>query len=252
VEIATDAAFTNVVVSHETTDTAWTVDSGSSLDSSARYWWRVTARNPCGSSGSMGPEGDTIFIDGFDAATSEVAGQEFTTVVLAGGCPVDTSAAVVFSDDMESGAGSWTHGATGGSTDTWVLGTDANSGTHAWQANAPVVGSPNAQWLVSPVVAIPSNLTDLTLKFWNQQDIKSGGANACSDGALVEVSADGGSTWVQLTGGLLTDPYDGTVSTAFDNPLSGKLAWCGDPQAYLNSIIDVQSYAGRSVQFRFN
>ena len=28
--------------------------------------------------------------------------------------------------------------------------------------------------------------------------------------------------------------------------------WCGDPQAYLNSVVDLQAYAGQTVQFRFN
>ena len=35
-----------------------------------------------------------------------------------------------------------------------------------------------------------------------------------------------------------------------DNPLGGLQAWCGDPQPYLNSIVDVSAYAGQTVQFR--
>ena len=35
------------------------------------------------------------------------------------------------------------------------------------------------------------------------------------------------------------------------NPLGGRDAWCGDPQPYLNSIVDVSAYAGQTVQFRF-
>ena len=54
-----------------------------------------------------------------------------------------------------------------------------------------------------------------------------------------------------MTTDLLTDPYDGPVSASFSNPLAGLDAWCGDPQPYLNSIVDVSSYAGQTVQFRF-
>ena len=36
-----------------------------SLDTSARYWWRVIAQNPCGSSGG-GADADTVYTDGFD------------------------------------------------------------------------------------------------------------------------------------------------------------------------------------------
>ena len=253
VEIATDAAFTNVVVSHETTDTAWTVDSGSSLDSSARYWWRVTARNPCGDSGPTAPNEDVIFANGFDPAAAG-GGQEFTTLAQPGDCPVDTAPTTVFTDDMESGAPGWTHGAASGSQDTWTLGTAANSGTHAWQANAPTAsGVPNDQWLISPSITVPSGLDGLALKFWNQQKIKSASSGtACNDGAIVEASTDGGTTWTQITAGLLTDPYDGPISSSFGNPLGGKQGWCGDPQAYLNSIIDIQQYVGQTVQFRFN
>ena len=50
---------------------------------------------------------------------------------------------------------------------------------------------------------------------------------------------------------MLTDPYDGPVDAGFQNPLLGLNAWCGDPQAYLRSVIDLSAYAGQTVQFRF-
>ena len=65
------------------------------------------------------------------------------------------------------------------------------------------------------------------------------------------MTTNGGATWTQVPNGdLLTDPYDGLVSGSFSNPLAGLEAWCGDPQPYLNSIVDVSSYAGQTVQFR--
>jgi hypothetical protein len=48
---------------------------------------------------------------------------------------------------------------------------------------------------------------------------------------------------------LLTDPYDGPLAAG--TPLGGVSAWCGDPQAYLNSIVDVSAWAGQTVKFRF-
>ena len=50
---------------------------------------------------------------------------------------------------------------------------------------------------------------------------------------------------------LLTDPYNGAVSGSFSNPLAGLQAWCGDPQDWLNSIVNLSAYAGQTVQFRF-
>jgi len=254
VEIASDAAFTHVVAFTETLDTTWTVDAPQILDSSTRYWWRVVARNSCGDSGDIGPTADTIFEDGFDPPVVIAGAQAFTTLSQPGDCAVGTAPALVFSDDMENGAGGWTHGAASGSSDTWTLGDAAHRGTHAWQADAPAAGTVNDQWLISPSIALPSSLSPLSLKFWNQQSLKApASAGSCQDGALIEVSTDGGSNWTQVGGAnLLTDPYDGTISASFGNPLGNRQGWCGDPQAYLDSIVDLSSYAGQTVKFRFN
>jgi hypothetical protein len=49
---------------------------------------------------------------------------------------------------------------------------------------------------------------------------------------------------------MLTDPYDGPTSTG--NVLGIIQGWCGDPQEYLNSIVDIATYAGQTVKFRFH
>jgi subtilase family protein len=254
VQVATDPAFANIVRSHETASLSWTPDSGETLDSSARYWWRVIARNACGDSagGAEPPPVDRVFADGFDPAAAGIPGQEFTTLAMPGDCPVDTAPTVLFSADMENGAGGWTHGAASGSTDTWTLaGEAAHGGSFAWQATpSATAGTGNDQWLVSPAVALPGDLSALSLKFWNRQHMAAS-SSGCYDGGLIEVSTDGGTSWTQVTNGLLTDPYDGAISGGFGNPLGGDAAWCGDPQAYLDSIVDLQPYAGQNVKFRF-
>jgi hypothetical protein len=50
---------------------------------------------------------------------------------------------------------------------------------------------------------------------------------------------------------LLTTPYDGTISGSFGNPLGNRQGWCGDPQPYTDSVVDLSAYAGQSVKFRF-
>lgn len=252
VQIATDAAFTHVVASTETLETSWTLDEPQMLASSTRYWWRVVARNPCGDSAPLGATADTIFGDGFDLPAPIVGARQFTTVARPGDCPVDVAPTIVFGDDMEHGAGGWTHGAASGSADTWSLGDAAHRGAYAWQADAPDAGAANDQWLISPPVALPTNLSPLNLTFWNRQSLKTASGGSCQDGALLEVSTNGGASWAQVAGGrLLTDPYNGAISGSFGNPLGGKQGWCGDPQAYLDSVVDLSAYAGQSVQFRF-
>jgi lysyl endopeptidase len=91
----------------------------------------------------------------------------------------------------------------------------------------------------------------VVLEFWNFQTMESR-TGGCYDGGIVEVSSDGGTTWTQVAGSqMLSDPYDGQVSSSFQNPLAGLDAWCGDPQPFLNSIVDVTAYAGQTVQVRF-
>jgi len=252
VEIATDAEFTHVVASTETLDTSWTLDLADTLDSSTHYWWRVIARNPCGDSAPIGTTADTLFADGFDPSAVIVGAQAFTTLAMPGDCAADIQPTIVFDDGIENGPGEWTHGAASGSVDRWTLGDVARSGSHAWQADAPDAGAANDQWLISPSIALPSSAAALSLKFWNQQSLKSSNGS-CQDGAVLDVSTDGGSTWSPIASNLmLTDPYDGAISSAFQNPLGNRQGWCGDPEAYTDSIVDLSSYAGQTVKIRFN
>ena len=41
------------------------------------------------------------------------------------------------------------------------------------------------------------------------------------------------------------------VEDGFDNPLANLNAWCGDPQPWLRSVVDLDAYAGDTVRFRF-
>jgi hypothetical protein len=104
--------------------------------------------------------------------------------------------------------------------------------------------------LTSPPIALPEGAYGLTLQFWNYQAIEDD-VSSCWDGGLLELSTDGGQTWRSMSNQLLTDPYDGPVSTVWENPLGGQPAWCGDPQDWLNSIIDLSDFAGQTIRFRF-
>jgi hypothetical protein len=229
IDIATDSAFTNVVYSASglpgTSHTPAIL-----LDPSTVYFWRVKADNACGSS-----EYSQTFL--------------FTTEAPAGTCPVGTAPNELFFDDFESGAVGWTHSGTG---DTWALSTtNPHSTSTAFHANNPA--SVSDQRLVSPAIALPSGENPVLLSFWNYQYMETSGTSACYDGGILEVSTNGGSTWTQVPNAdLLTDPYNGPISTSFGNPLAGLDAWCGNnPQPYLNSVVDVSDYAGLNAQFRF-
>jgi hypothetical protein len=228
IEIATDSGFANVVDTATVESTSYT--PGSPLASNQQYFWRVKGLNACGD----GPY-STVF--------------DFYTVALPGDCGFGTTPMVHFTDDFESGAPGWTHSGTG---DSWALGsgvTGPYSGSFAYHADD--VSSISDQRLVSPAVNLPASGFPITLQFWTYQELEDGGAG-CYDGGILEITTDGGTNWTQLQDSvLITDPYDGTVDSGFSNPLAGQPAWCGDPQPWLKSVVELDADAGETVQFRF-
>ncbi len=226
IEIATDPGFGDIVASASgLTSTTYTAEVD--LATNTEHYWRVRADNACGV--------------GANSATFS-----FITEPMPGDCTFGTDTNEIFTDDLETGAPGWTHS---GPSDTWVLsGARTHSGVNAYYATD--VGVVSDQYLVSPMVGLPSDEAPLTLQFWNWQEIEDFGTG-CFDGAVVEISSDGGSNWIRLESELLTDPYDGEVSTCCSNPIGGENAWCGDPQDWLESIVDLDAFAGQLVQFRF-
>jgi hypothetical protein len=201
------------------------------LPSNTVLYWRVRSDNICGA----GPA-SAVFV--------------FTTVPLPGDCPIGTTQTAVYTTGFESDNSAWTLGSGSSGPGNWAISTARpHGGSNAFLAKNYAALSD--QRLVSPPVSLPTGQNPLALIFWGDQTLedRSGG---CYDGGILEISTNGGSTFTQMTGAsLLTDPYDGPVDSGFQNPLSGLNAWCGDPQAYLRSVIDLTAYAGQTVQFRF-
>ncbi|MFZ6027566.1 MAG: S8 family serine peptidase [Chloroflexota bacterium] len=227
IEIATDSGFHNVVDSATLVGTSYT--PASDLSTSMVFYWRVTADNICGA--------------GISSAT-----WVFTTESVPGDCAPGTIPQVLFQDDFESGAAGW---ASSGAGNTWTLAAARPyAGSYSYRATGSSTVSD--QRLVSPAVALPAGAGhSLTLQYWNWQAIEDR-AGGCYDGAILEISADSGTTWTQLLNAVLqTDPYDGPVSTSYSNPLGGLDAWCGDPADWTESVVDLDAYAGQTVQFRY-
>lgn len=117
-----------------------------------------------------------------------------------------------FSDDMETEGGNWTHQAIGeGYGDHWHLSVEkSHSGSHSWKSGDTGDGTyfhlENGA-LVSPAILLANN-SMLTFWHWMEAEIRS--AMRAWDGGVVEVSADGGSTWEQI------DPVGGYPFTIWD------------------------------------
>ncbi len=226
IELARDAAFNDVVYTTITAATTHTVTT--ELDYATRYYWRVRATNPCGNS----PTAPSF---------------SFTTTPPPGECPFGTLPTAIHHSDFESGTGAWTHS---GDHDTWAI-SSARAHGSGFSMLAQDVAYDSDQRLVSPAIALPTNASPLTLQFWSHQTIEDR-IGGCYDGALLEISSNGGANWNQVQGSkLLIGPYQGPISRSFNNPARGKQAWCGDPQDWSRFIVDLDSHSGETVQFRF-
>jgi len=225
-QVATDPAFTQLVINRtDLTDDHFTPDAD--LLPNTIYYWRVRAHNACG-----------------ESAFSPAA--RFLTEPSAGQCAMGTSSVTLLSAAFEGQAPGWSHT---GSADTWNF---SNVRYHGgvFSFLAQDVSFVSDQQLLSPVIDLPSGQAPLTFAFWDYQRLenRSGG---CYDGGILEISTDGGQTWLQLEDQLLTNPYDGPVAAGSQNPLAGLNAWCGKPRSWSQTLVDLDEFAGRSVQLRF-
>ncbi|MBK9655588.1 MAG: choice-of-anchor J domain-containing protein [Rhodanobacteraceae bacterium] len=221
VEVATDAAFTNIVYTSPAT-TATSVQVPTVLLAGTTYRWRVRGTNLCG--------------PGTNSATST-----FTTRFAPGTCGVGQAIQTGFSDNMENGVNGWTTDPVSGTT--WTLSNARpSSGSFAWLAVDVVTASD--QRLISPVINVPATGNAPTLRFRHDVSMEPNTAASCFDGGFVEVSTNGGSTWTVLDPATqLEDFYDGPLA-------SGERAWCGI-QPYTTASFDMAAYAGQSVRLRF-
>jgi len=225
-ELATDAAFTNIVVTDTVDGTSFQPSAPLAVDT--EYWWRVTATNTCGTNAS--------------------AVYSFRTAPAPGECSTGTTTQVLFSDDVPSGDDQWTHDAAAG-TDTWsISGSRPNSPPFSWKAVD--ASSISDQRLTSPVIALPVDLGGLNFQFEHWPLIE-GSGTSCADGGVLEVALDGGSFSQVPANQFLQGGYTGTVGGGSGNPLAGSEAWCGLASAYDQVIVDISPYAGHDAQFRF-
>jgi len=165
---------------------------------------------------------------------------------------------VVFSDNMESGEGAWTHGVLeSGWTDQWHLSTEMSHSTnHAWKFGDTGTGTyANHAYggLVSPPISIISEAT-LTFWHWIQAEVSTYYPDSAYDAGVVDISVDGGA-WQQLT--TLNPNYAKWTRCAAGggNPYTGPFAcrtlcYSGDI-GWTQVSVSLDSYAGHSVQIRF-
>lgn len=148
---------------------------------------------------------------------------------------------VFFSDDMESGDGNWTISHDVGLEDWKLSTTNPHSGTNSWFAVDPDAFSNQSLILKSPVTLGENAL----LRFWHDYNTEDS-----FDGGVVEISTDGGLTWENLGDKMIQNGYNGQIPLLNASPVNGP-AFTGSSDGYIQTIVDLSSYTGKSVQIRF-
>jgi lysyl endopeptidase len=230
-QIATDAAFNDVVYTASSFDSSHEVESA--LGTSSTYYLRVRASNDCGT-------GE------WSAVVS------FSTEALPGDCPMGTQTQSLFYEDFAGGsipAGWSTAGSTG--SVTW-LASSAQSHAGGYSMFAQNIASISDQRLTSPEISLTAGAASVFLNFQNWQDVESGGSG-CFDGGNLEISTNDGATWNPVGNEhILVRNYDGPIDSGYGNPLSDQQAWCGDPRTFWERYaIDLGAWEGQDVRFRF-
>ncbi|WP_223788264.1 fibronectin type III domain-containing protein [Marinicella meishanensis] len=236
IEVATDAGFTNIIETGTAGTTSYAMVA--SLASNTQYYWRVISQNNCDNSVPSAT---------FSFTTGEP-----------GVCADSFATNTAFADDMEGDVSDWTVSGTGS---TWTQsGVRFNSGVTSFKATD--VASSSDQYLTSPSINIPTiDQSPITLSFWNFQNMEAfngTGSDACWDAGLLEISTDGGNNYVPIDNTkMLTDPYNGLVTSNPANAITGMEAWCADDAVPASgdqevvAVVDLDAYAGQTAQFRF-
>jgi len=186
----------------------------SPLQGGTCYWWQVQGSNTCG----LGEWSDPF---------------HFATVALT----------TTFYDDIEWGSGNWSHAAAQG-TDHWAISTvQSHSPTHSWFVPDDSMITDTRLWTTNPIAVGAGS----TLVFWHQYQFE----GASYDGSILEISSNGGGTWTDLGPYITTNGYNGTIDSGYSNPLGGRDAWTGDLTSWTKVTVDLNSFAGQSVMFRW-
>ncbi len=227
-DIATDPDFQAVVATAQGIK-GTSYELSSPLPDNGLYYWRVNGRNGCGD----GPRSET---------------GTFRTAPGPGQCPIGRSPKIIYFESFDGSAPGWRHD---GEQDSWQLKNGiGRSGTAAFQAAAP--GYRSRQRLLSPTIQLPEFKVPITLQFWQTHQLEASlNAGVCWDGALVELSSSGGTSWEPADSTLVSPAFDGVINGGYGNPLGGRSAWCGERPEWSLTVASLDRFAGQAVDMAF-
>lgn len=93
-------------------------------------------------------------------------------------------------------------------------------------------------------ITLPANQSALSFMHW--YNTESG-----YDGGVVEISTNGGTTWQDLKNKMILNPYSLSIDAASGTTIAGRSAFTGNSGGFLNTIINLASYAGQNIKLRW-
>ena len=144
--------------------------------------------------------------------------------------------------DLESGDTGWLVSGSGPGPG-WLTSTSGSySPTHS-KFVADIVYVADQRWN-SPGIAIP---VGGKLSFWHRCDIEAG-----YDGGIVEISTNGlVGPWTDLGPLMTQNGYNGSIDSSYGNPLGDVPAFTGTIRDWFETVVELSSYGGQTVNFRF-
>ncbi|MBP7568667.1 MAG: S8 family serine peptidase [Acidobacteria bacterium] len=151
-------------------------------------------------------------------------------------------------DDVESGAGAWTHDGDG---DLWRVSTNRSvSPDHAWYcgfSGAPGYANGMEARLVGGPVRIVRGAR-LRFQYWIQTELDAGDPPYAYDGGLVEISTNDGASYQPL------EPVGGYPALArglYGSPFAPGTPFFAGTGGWQAAEFDLSAYAGRTVRLAF-
>ncbi|MEO6683699.1 MAG: M36 family metallopeptidase [Ginsengibacter sp.] len=123
---------------------------------------------------------------------------------------------------------------------TWVSSTVANSAPYSVKSTGTSTAS--EQTLTSQNSYPISG--HVTFSFWNNYDTE-----VSRDGGVVEITTDNGATWIDAGPYMIQNGYNSTILSS--SSLNNMRAFSGKSNGFVQTIINLSSFKGKSIKFRF-
>ncbi|AKD03880.1 T9SS-dependent M36 family metallopeptidase [Pontibacter korlensis] len=219
----------NITVTNHTASSMSGVAVSSTIPASTAY---------VAESGKDAPKvsGDVVWFKPVKMAQGETITRSFKVKVQKG-----DGTTIYFQDDMENGGSKWKTSHLIGLKD-WQLSTkNPYSGKTSWFAVDPNEFSDQYLRIATPVTIGENAL----LRFWHSYATEGG-----FDGGVVEISTNNGLSWANLGDKMIQNGYNSTIPLENASTISGP-AFTGGSNGYIQTIVDLSSFAGKNVLIRF-